>query len=65
MKKRYEQYFQDYTNKAFEYEKMCFNKFNSKEKMIQARNKLKNYKDRLKMGQNIDDGNITDIIKNL
>ena len=44
---------------------MCFNKFNSKEKMIQARNKLKNYKERLRMGQNIDDGNITDIVKGL
>lgn len=33
--------------------------------MIQARNKLKNYKERLRMGQNIDDGNITDIVKGL
>lgn len=36
-----------------------------KEKMIQAKNKLKLYKEKLKSGEDIEDANLNDVVQNL
>ena len=65
MKKKYEIYLKEYNQKSYTYEKIYFDKFNNKEKLIRIKNKIETYKEKLRSGQNIEDNDVNEVVKNL
>lgn len=65
MKKRYETYLKEYKEKSYVYEKICFDKFNNKEKLIRIKNKIKSYKEKIRSGQNFQENDVDEVVKQL